>query len=302
VEEHHRIEAAAGLVVPETLMGEYARRMEERTRVLIDFLATKGVPATFFFLGDLARTHANLIRDVAAAGHEIACHSWDHRRLHRHDPGTFRDALRQSKDALEQASGRPVVGFRAPTFSIGRETGWAIDVLVEEGFAYDSSIFPVRHDLYGMPDAPRSPFRAVGPTASILELPPATYRRAGQNLPVAGGGYFRLFPPVLMRAGIRQLTARTHPPVSMLYFHPWEFDPDQPRLRMGRVTRWRTYVGIEKSMGRLERLLNQPYTFRRAVDVATDIESSGAELQRFPVWDEPLMNFSPDQERKSARA
>jgi polysaccharide deacetylase family protein (PEP-CTERM system associated) len=283
VEEHDRIEAAAGLRVPDATRAEYARRMEDRTRLILNRLAARNVAATFFIVGQIARTHPGLVRDIAAGGHEVASHSWDHRRVHRFDPASFRDDLRSSKDALEQAGGKPVVGFRAPTFSVVRETGWAIDVLADCGFRYDSSIFPVRHDRYGIPAAPRSPFRAEGRERTILELPPATYRLYGQNLPVAGGGYFRLFPPVVMRAGIRQLAARTNPPVGTLYFHPWEFDPDQPRLPLGRFARWRTYVGIGKSLGRLERLLDRPYTFRRAVDVADEIERTAVVLPRFRI-------------------
>jgi polysaccharide deacetylase family protein (PEP-CTERM system associated) len=292
VEEHHRIEAAAGVAVPDATKAEYARRMEDRTRAILQLLDTRGVKATFFIVGEIAETHPTLVRDIATAGHEIASHSWDHRRVHHFDPASFRDDLMKSKDALERASGQTVVGFRAPTFSVVRQTGWAVDVLAECGFTYDSSVFPVRHDRYGIPDAPRAPFRAAGHTRSILELPPATYRMLGQNLPVAGGGYFRLFPPFVMRAGIRQLAAKTVPSVAMLYFHPWEFDPGQPRLPLKRLSRWRTYVGIEKSMGRLERLLSRPYTFKRAVDVASEIGSSEG-IHEFEVW-------SRAQERKSA--
>jgi polysaccharide deacetylase family protein (PEP-CTERM system associated) len=283
VEEHDRIEAATGLCVAESAKADYARRMDDRTRLILDRLAARNVTATFFIVGQIARTHPGLVRDIAAAGHEVASHSWDHRRVHRFDPASFRDDLRSSKDALEQAGGKPVVGFRAPTFSVVRETGWAIDVLAECGFRYDSSVFPVRHDRYGVPAAPRGPFRAEGRERTILELPPATYRLFGQNLPVAGGGYFRLFPPAVMRAGIRQLATRTHPPIGTLYFHPWEFDPDQPRLPLGRFARWRTYVGIGKSLGRLQRLLDRPYTFRRAVDVADEIERTAVELPRFRI-------------------
>jgi len=283
VEEHFRIEAAAGLTVPAAARTEYARRMEDRTRLILDRLAARNAAATFFVVGEIAKTHPGLVRDIAAAGHEVASHSWDHRRVHRFDPASFRDDLRKSKDALEQAAGTPVLGFRAPTFSVVRETGWAVDVLAECGFRYDSSVFPVRHDRYGVPAAPRGPFRAEGRERAILELPPATYRVLGQNLPVAGGGYFRLFPPAVMRAGIRQLAARTHPPVGMLYFHPWEFDPDQPRLPLGRIARWRTYVGVGKSLGRLDRLLAGPYQFHRATDVANEIERSAVELPRFRI-------------------
>lgn len=280
VEEHHRIEAAVGITVGPEGKDEYARRMEAATRRLLDQLSAAGAKATFYVVGEIATTHPALVRAIRDAGHEVGSHSWDHRRVHRFTPESFREDLQKSKDALEQATGEQVYGFRAPTFSVVRETGWAVDVLAECGFEYDSSVFPVRHDRYGVPDAPRGPFLAVGKAREILELPPLTYRIAGQNLPVAGGGYFRLFPLAVMRAGLRQ-TARAQPPaVGMLYFHPWEFDPGQPRLPLGKLARWRTYVGVGKTTNRLASLLSA-YPFRRAIDVVRDIRDSGAELPRF---------------------
>ena len=225
--------------------------MEATTRKILEILASFQVRATFFIVGEIAETHPKLVRDIAEAGHEIGSHSHDHRRVHRFTPAAFAGDLRTSKDRLEQAGGRAVSGFRAPTFSVTRETAWAIDVLSEAGFTYDSSIFPVRHDRYGIPDAPRTPFVAVGREREILELPPATWRMLGQNLPVAGGGYFRLFPPFVMRAGLSQLARTTSPAVGMLYFHPWEFDPGQPKLPLKRLSKWRTYVGVGKSFGLL---------------------------------------------------
>lgn len=282
VEEHHRIEAAVGLTVTPELQAEYARRMEATTRRLLDQLAAAGVKATFFIVGEIARTHPGLVRAIHDAGHEVGSHSWDHRRVHRFTLESFREDLLRSKDALEQATGAPVWGFRAPTFSVVRATGWAIDVLAGCGFAYDSSIFPVRHDRYGIPDAPRGPFRAVGRERDILELPPVTYRVMGVNLPVAGGGYFRLFPPAVMRAGLRQVARSRPPALGMLYFHPWEFDPDQPRLALKPLSKWRTYVGVGRTTRRLDALL-AGYPFRRAIDVVREIEASGAELPRFQV-------------------
>ena len=283
VEEHHRIEAAAGIDCPTDLRGDYAERMERTTRVLLERLADAGATATFFIVGEIACTHPRLVRDIAAAGHEVGSHGWDHRRVHRFDPASFRDDLLRSKDALEQAGGTVVRGYRAPTFSVVRQTGWAVDVIAEAGYRYDSSIFPVRHDRYGIPDAPRTPFVAEGHARSILELPPATYRVMGQNLPVAGGGYFRLFPLSFLTAGIRQL-GRADPAVGMLYFHPWEFDPDQPRLPLKRSARIRTYVGIRKSLARLGRLLNRYRgQFRRACDVADELEARQESLPRFRV-------------------
>ncbi len=267
VEEHHRIEAAAHLTCPPNAKAIYAERMEATTRRLLDQLASAETLATFFIVGEIAVSHPELVRDIAEAGHEIGSHSWDHRRIDRLTPDEFRDDLRNSIDALQHAAGVPVRGYRAPTFSVTRSTPWAADVLAESGLKYDSSIFPVRHDRYGVPDAPRTPFWLCGERGRILELPPATYRRFGQNLPVAGGGYFRLFPLAFLRAGVNQLAKSGAP--AMLYFHPWEFDTGQPKLALGRASRFRTYVGIGKSEARLGRLLERYRgRFRRAIDVA----------------------------------
>lgn len=279
VEEHYRIEAAVNYDCPAELRAVYADRMESTTYRLLELLAEHQAKATFFIVGQIATTHPKLVRDIHAAGHEIASHSWDHQRVHRFQPDSFREDLMRSKSALEQATGAAVVGFRAPTFSVVRPTAWALDVLAECGFAYDSSIFPVRHDRYGIPDAPRTPFLAVGKSQSILELPPVTLRYLRWNLPVAGGGYFRLFPLGFMEAGIRQVS-KLAPATAMLYFHPWEFDPDQPRLPLGRLSRWRTYVGTGRSTGRLRKLLTR-HRFSRAVDVVESLRTCRDALPRF---------------------
>jgi polysaccharide deacetylase family protein (PEP-CTERM system associated) len=276
VEEHHRIEAARGISIDDRREMHYRERMEYATRWLLDQLGERGVLATFFVVGQIADSHPDLVRAIADAGHEVASHSWDHRRVHHFTPATFREDVLRSKDALEQATGTPVVGFRAPTFSIVRQTLWALDVLAELGMRYDSSIYPVRHDRYGMPDAPRWPFWAKGQTHSLLEIPPATWRILGANLAVGGGGYFRLFPLALMRRGIAQTMRQGLPPVAMLYFHPWEFDPEQERLPLSRLSHFRTYVGVHRSRHRLTALLNR-YQFARAVDVA-DALTAGAPL------------------------
>jgi polysaccharide deacetylase family protein (PEP-CTERM system associated) len=281
VEEHHRIEAAAGFDCPADRKADYASRMESATRWLLDLLAEKGQHATFFVVGQIAKSHPRLIRAMAEAGHEVASHSWDHRRVHHFKPDTFRDDVRQSQDALEQAAGVPVMGFRAPTFSVMRDTGWAIDVLAELGMRYDSSIYPVRHDRYGVPDAPRTPFMARGHQHEILELPPLTLRLPGLNLPVGGGGYFRLFPTWVLEWGLRQ-SARLAAPLGMLYFHPWEFDPDQPRLPLGRLSRWRTYVGTGTSRRRLARLMDRHH-FLRVIDAVSALEPQRPNLPRFTV-------------------
>src|SRR5438874_6658664 len=191
VEEHWRIEAASRLSFDAERRHYYAGRVGPTTRWILEQLARFEQKATFFLVGQLAREQPDLVRDIVADGHEVANHSWDHQRVHNFTPEQFRQDLRQSRDALEQIIGRPVVGYRAPTFSVVRQTAWALDVLAEEGFRYDSSIYPVRHDRYGVPDAPRGPFLAQGRTHSLLELPPVRLDVLGLHLPAGGGGYFR---------------------------------------------------------------------------------------------------------------
>jgi polysaccharide deacetylase family protein (PEP-CTERM system associated) len=270
VEEHHRIEAAAGLHVPSSLRTSYADRMEDATRWLLDRLAAHDVTATFFIVGQIARTHPALVRAIHRAGHEVANHSWDHQRIHHHTPDSFREDVRRANDALEDVTGCPVAGYRAPTFSVVRQTSWALDVLADLGMLYDSSIYPVRHDRYGVPEAPRQPFIARTDSRPLLELPPATLRVARTLVPIGGGGYFRLFPLWVMEWALRQTMRHCRPAVATLYFHPWEFDADQPRLPLGRAGRFRTYVGLKHTRSRLERLLSRHH-FARAVDVARQL-------------------------------
>jgi polysaccharide deacetylase family protein (PEP-CTERM system associated) len=214
----------------------------------------------------------------------VASHGWDHRRIHEMSPRSFREDVRTSKEALEQAAGAAILGYRAPTFSVVRKTAWALDILAESGLLYDSSIYPVHHDRYGIPNAPRGPFLAQGPQSEILELPPASLRVARVNLPIGGGGYFRLLPSFLMRLAL-SVSRRDHQcGATILYFHPWEFDPDQPRLPLKRLSRFRTYVGIRFSRDRLSRLL-PGHSFVRAVDLARTLHEQRAHLARFSCSD-----------------
>jgi len=280
VEEHHRIEAAAGLTIDPALRAHYAERMDVSTRWLLDRLGESGIRATFFIVGDIALSNPDLVRAIHRAGHEVGSHGWDHRRVHHFTPETFRDDVRRSKDALEQVMGEAVLGYRAPTFSVVRQTAWALDVLAESGLLYDSSIYPVRHDRYGVAEAPRAPFVARGPGREILELPPATWRVVNQNVPAGGGGYFRLLPLAVMRRAIAQIGRECRPAVAMLYFHPWEFDPEQERLPLPALRRWRTYVGVSRTRARLAALLGEG-RFVRAVDVARGLSGERAALPRF---------------------
>jgi polysaccharide deacetylase family protein (PEP-CTERM system associated) len=280
VEEHHRIEAAAGLDVAPALKAHYGRRVASATRWLLDELARHDIRATFFVVGQVARRDPALVRAIHRAGHEVASHGWDHRRIHALSPAAFGEDVRRSRDVLEQATGAAVVGYRAPTFSIVRQTAWALDVLAELGLRYDSSIYPVHHDRYGVSGAPRVPFLARGMRHTILELPPATLRVAGVNVPTGGGGYFRLLPLRVLEWTIDQVQRTCRPAVVMLYFHPWEFDPQQPRLPLRGLDRFRTYVGSGRTRGRLAALLPN-YRFARAVDAAGRLERHGEDLPCF---------------------
>jgi polysaccharide deacetylase family protein (PEP-CTERM system associated) len=282
VEEHDRIEAAAQLPFDPARRAYYGGRVRVATRWLLDELARHDIRATFFVVGQIARDDPALVRAIHRDGHEVASHSWDHRRLHHHDPASFRADVLQSKDALEQVTGAAVVGYRAPTFSVVRQTAWALDVLAELEMAYDSSVYPVLHDRYGVPRAPRGPFLAAGPNHTILELPPATWRVLGMNLPTGGGGYFRLLPLWFLRQTLRQMGRRCRPPVAMLYFHPWEFDPGQARLPLGRAGRFRTYAGIGRSRARLTTLLGS-CRFTPAVEVVKRLSGRLADLPLFQV-------------------
>jgi polysaccharide deacetylase family protein (PEP-CTERM system associated) len=280
VEEHYRIEAAAGLPVSPAMKAHCRERVDVVTRWLLDELAAHEARGTFFVVGQVARHNPRLVRAIHDAGHEVASHGWDHRRVHHFTPETFREDVRKSLDALEQAAGAAVVGYRAPTFSIGRRTAWALDVLAEAGLRYDSSIYPARHDRYGVPDAPRVPFRARGPEQEILEMPPLTLQALRFVLPMGGGGSFRLFPLFLMRWALHQARRLPGPAVAMLYFHPWEFDVEQERLPLGRLNYFRTYVGIKTSRSRLAALL-AGRCFVRAMDIAADLQSKATRLPRF---------------------
>ncbi len=278
VEEHHRIEAASALPIGPERKDYYRGRMEASTNWLLEMLAGRGVRATFYIVGELAGLCKPLVRAIADAGHEVGSHGWDHRRVLSMTPEEFRRDARDSKDALEQASGCPVLGYRAPTFSIMRQSGWAMEVLAEEGYLYDSSIYPVRHDRYGVPDAPLTPFTVPTASGPIIEVPPLTLRLWWMTLPVGGGGYFRLFPQWLMREGISRMGEEGA--ASMLYFHPWEFDEGQDRLALGWLSRLRTYTGIRGSRGRLAGLIDQGYRFQTAEDVVRSLD-----IDSLPVYE-----------------
>ena len=227
-------------------------RVEANTdRILAQFDAA-GVRATFFTLGWVAERHPGIVQRIVAAGHELASHGYGHQLVHELSPDEFREDLVRAKGVLESLGGVPVIGYRAPTFSIGPRNPWAYDVLAQTGHRYSSSIYPVKHDLYGVPDAPRFPYRP-GPS-DILEIPMTTLRLGGRNLPISGGGYFRLMPYLLFRTLLRRFQAEQRPGV--FYFHPWEVDPGQPRVKAApRLARFRHTVNLGAMAGRVDRLV-----------------------------------------------
>lgn len=222
---------------------------------LLQLLAEQRAGATFFVLGWIAERQPDLVKEIARAGHEVASHGWDHRRVTEQRPDEFRLSVRRTKALLEDQSGRPVYGFRAPSFSIVPGHEWALDILVEEGYCYDSSLFPIRRPGYGYPDGRRDPYWLDRPAGRLAEIPPATLRLWGVNLPAGGGAYFRLFPYALVRGAIREYERRGV--AATFYLHPWEIDPDQPRLGVSWVTGLRHYGGLGRTIRRLERLLRE---------------------------------------------
>ena len=229
-------------------------RVERNVDLILGLLDDADVKATFFTLGWIAERHPNIVRIIVDNGHELASHGYGHQRASDLTPEEFRLDVVRAKHVLEDAAGLEVKGYRAPSFSISGRNRWALDVLSETGHAYSSSIYPVRHDHYGAPDAPRHPYRPNGQDG-ILELPPTTVQFFGRNLPAAGGGYFRLMPYGVSRWLLRRVNQREHAPC-MFYFHPWEVDPDQPRpAGLNTRTRFRHYVNLQHMQGKLERLL-----------------------------------------------
>ena len=232
-------------------------RVERNTGVLLDMLAESGVRGTFFVLGWIAERHPALIRRIAAAGHEIACHGFSHQLIYTQTPDEFREETARSKRILEDLAGAPVIGYRAASFSITRRSLWALDVLIDLGFSYDSSIFPIRHDLYGIAGADPRPAPLSAPSGrSLVEFPMSAAAYLGVQVPVSGGGYFRLLPYAVTRAGLRQINGRFGRPFTF-YLHPWEIDPGQPRIPVGWLSRFRHYNNLHRCESRLRRLLQE---------------------------------------------
>jgi polysaccharide deacetylase family protein (PEP-CTERM system associated) len=238
-------------------------RVERNVARLLELFARHRAQATFFTLGWVAERYPHLVRDIVAGGHEVASHGFSHLRASDQTPAAFRNDVRTARALLEDISGQAVQGYRAPSFSIGYTNPWAFDVLVEAGYLYSSSVYPVQHDHYGMPDAPRFAYR---PRPQLLEIPVTTTCVMGRNLPAGGGGYFRLAPYRLSRWALRRVN-RIDQRAAIFYLHPWEIDPEQPRVPgTGWKTRFRHYVNLHRTESRLGRLL-QDFSWGRVDDV-----------------------------------
>lgn len=284
VEDYFQVHAFSG-TIPREEWPKHELRVQKNTERILEMLNRHRTKATFFVLGWIAERAPDLVRTIACEGHEIASHGYAHQHIEGQTPQAFRNDLRLSREILESLSGQTVYGYRAPTYSITNRTLWALAVLIEEGFRYDSSVFPVRHDHYGIPGAPRGPFKiSLGsqrPTrfselrtylvplqpgqrvsvhaGELLELPVATVSIWGLSLPVGGGGYFRLLPYTTIKWALERMNGRGMGFV--FYLHPWEIDPQQPRVPGAPLlSRFRHYTNLAKTEARLERLL-QDFSF-----------------------------------------
>jgi polysaccharide deacetylase family protein (PEP-CTERM system associated) len=244
-----------GLEIPQASWAGYEDRLPASGRRLLALFAERGARATFFILGAVAERHPELVREIAAAGHEIGTHGWSHTLVYQMTPETFREELVRSIRLLESLTRQHIVGHRAPFFSITRRSLWALDILGEEGLRYDSSVFPVLNYRYGIEDAPRWPYAVREGDGGLIEFPISTWRVLGRNLPVSGGAYFRIFPYALTRTALRSINREGKPVV--FYVHPWELDPGHPRIPLPRRIAATHYFNLGSTAGRLRRLLGE---------------------------------------------
>lgn len=274
VEDFFHVEAFSD-VVERSQWDAFPSRVAGNTHRLLDLLDAHEVEATFFVLGWVCDRQPHLVREIVARGHEVACHSYWHRPIFKLTENEFREDTRRAKDTIEQASGAPVQGFRAPSFSITRKSLWALGILAELGFTYDSSIFPIAHDVYGIPDGPRRPTTVRTPRGPLVEFPMTTFSIFSRNLPVGGGGYLRILPFWYTQLGLRAAQKEGVP--FILYVHPWEVDADQPKLAGRWRSRLRHYTNLDKMERRLHRLLERfSFTSFRASNLADRLETHPA--------------------------
>lgn len=257
-------------------------RVDRNTNMILDQFAKAQVTATFFTLGWVAERFPGLVRRIVAEGHELASHGWDHTRADAQDEGVFRADVHRTRLMLQAIGGVSVTGYRAATFSIGPRNMWAFRILRQEGYRYSSSINPIRHDLYGMPDAPRAPFRPFAD--GVVEIPMTTVRLLGRNWPCSGGGYFRLLPKALYRAGLTRVNRHDRQP-GIFYFHPWEIDPDQPRIaNPGWKAHLRHYTNLSRMTADVDLLLRH-FSWNRMDRIYASVLTAGLADNSAPLAD-----------------
>lgn len=258
VEDYFQVSAFEKVIDPKG-WDAYPCGILENTQIILDLLAQRDVKATFFIVGWIAERYPELVRKISDQGHEIGCHSYWHRKVYDLTPDDFGEDTHQSKSILEDITGKPVYGYRAPSYSITSKSLWALDILSEMGFRYDSSIFPTYHDNYGIPDAPRFVYNLKD--QKMIEYPISTTRVMGRNLPISGGGYFRFLPYSITRSALKRINTKEQQPF-VFYLHPWELDPDQKRIKNASpLSRFRHYVNLKTTRGKFEKLLDD-FRFR----------------------------------------
>jgi polysaccharide deacetylase family protein (PEP-CTERM system associated) len=286
VEDYYHVEAFADRITP-AMWPQLPRRVADNTRRVLELLDRARAKATFFVLGWVAELEPAIVREILGEGHELGCHSYLHQRVWRLTPDEFRRDTRRALAAIEDAAGQKVVGYRAPSFSIVPKSLWALDILAQEGFLYDSSVFPIRHDLYGMPDAPRFPFRwDCVDGRSICEIPPTTVRVMNCNFPAGGGGHLRILPMAYTRWALRRTREQDGEPIT-IYFHPWEIDPSQPRLSGKWKSMFRHYFNLSRMEGRLSELLNQGRFVPLQDYLRSRMDRGPVPLRPLPITDGP---------------
>ena len=268
VEDYYHVSALAS-AIPRDDWNSMPQRVDANTRRLYDILGEYGISATFFFLGCVAERHPQLVRRAQELGHEVACHGYSHRLVYEQGEKEFREEAVRAKNFLEDQVQRAVLGYRAASYSITRRSLWALDILADAGFRYDSSIFPVRHDRYGIPDARREPHELRLPSGQrLVEFPLTTALVGRYRLPAAGGGYFRILPYGVTRWALRQVNSAGMP--FIFYLHPWEIDPGQPRVAAGAISTFRHYTNLDQCEQRLRTLLAE-FQFSTAAGVLQDL-------------------------------
>jgi polysaccharide deacetylase family protein (PEP-CTERM system associated) len=284
VEDYFHVSVFDG-VVPRARWNQLESRVCANTERLLQLFADANVRATFFILGWVADRFPALVTRIASQGHELASHGYNHRLVYDQTLQAFRDDVRRSKALIEEAGGVPVHGYRAPSYSVTPRSLWALDVLIEEGYTYDSSIFPIRHDRYGIPLSPRHAYVLERGGGALIEVPGSTTELGPVNLPIAGGGYFRILPLWWAMWGIARVNRLEQRPV-IFYLHPWEVDPDQPRLQAGLLSRFRHYRNLDKTEARLRALVDR-FEFGTMAEM---LQHAGLrESQMQPAWALPYL-------------